>query len=392
MGLSLFLSALDGTIVALALPPIATRFQLSDSLAAAVTLSYAIPLTLLALPSGALVNRFRALPMFLISILGFGLGSIICGFAANIAFLLAGRAVQGSFAALIGTQGFALAAAVVSPKERGKAMGIIGTIAPLGGVAGPGIGGLLLANFGWSSIFFVNLPVCLLASALGIFSLRGIRLRNQGVSNNTYQLMIEILRRPRFLLGLLAFFFSVSVGVALYYLLPFDLGGVQHISPALSGVILLCVPLGMVVMGMLGGYLTDRYRPGPFIAIGSGLLLLGALVLSLVISSKTSELDLAWRLLLIGGGLGLFSSPNQAVIMSLGGRERMAAAGALSNLAARLGTVFSPLAFGITWGLVTSFQAQIVDGMILIVVFALVTFFLVLLSGKLRERSDFSKN
>src|SRR5207249_8546098 len=57
VGLSLFLSALDATTVALALPPIASRFQLSDSIAAAITLSYAIPLTLLVLPSGALVSR-----------------------------------------------------------------------------------------------------------------------------------------------------------------------------------------------------------------------------------------------------------------------------------------------------------------------------------------------
>jgi hypothetical protein len=68
LGLSLFLSALDGTIVALALPAIAQHFQLSNSLASAVTLSYAIPLTLLILPAGDLVGRFRTLPTFLISV------------------------------------------------------------------------------------------------------------------------------------------------------------------------------------------------------------------------------------------------------------------------------------------------------------------------------------
>src|SRR5216117_911989 len=104
VGLSLFLSALDATIVALALPPIASRFQLSDSVAAAITLSYAIPLTLLVLPSGALVSRFRALPTFLVSILGFVLGSVACGLAPNFLVLLTGRIIQGSFAALIATK------------------------------------------------------------------------------------------------------------------------------------------------------------------------------------------------------------------------------------------------------------------------------------------------
>jgi predicted MFS family arabinose efflux permease len=366
VGLSLFLSTLDATIVALALPPIASRFQLSNSFAAAITLSYAVPLTLLVLPSGAVVSRFRALPTFLISILGFVLGSVACGLAPNVIVLLTGRIVQGSFAALISTQGFALAAAVVSPKERGRAMGIVGIIAPLGGVAGPGIGGLLLASFGWSSIFFVNVPIGLLASSLGLISLRGVSLGPLGQANSVYRQMAGLLRRPQFLLVLIAFFSSVSGSVALYYLLPFDLSRIQHIDPALSGLVLLCVPLGMVTMGIAGGYLTDRYHAKPFIVAGSSLMLLGSLALSLVISSTTSELDLAWRLLLIGMGIGLFSSPTMTIIMGLAGRSMMPAASALSNLAARLGTVFGPLAMGTTWSILTSLSAQMTVGIVLV--------------------------
>src|SRR5437764_13666307 len=257
IGLSLFLSALDATIVALALPPIAQHFQLSDSLASAVTLSYAIPLTVLILPSGDLVGRFRVLPTFLVAVLGFGLGSIICGLASSFPLLLVGRVVQGCFGAVIATQGIAVAAAVVSPGERGRAMGIVGALAPLGGVAGPGIGGLLLANFGWSAVFFVNVPVCLLAALLGIFSLRGVRLGGWQ-SGGAYRQMAGLLRRPSFLWGLLAFFWSVSVAGALYYLLPLDLSSVQHVAPPVAGVILLCVPLGVGVLGPLGGSMTAR--------------------------------------------------------------------------------------------------------------------------------------
>ena len=369
IGLSLFLSALDATIVALALPPIANHFQLSDSLASAVTLSYAIPLTLLILPSGDLVGRFRVLPTFLVAVLGFGLGSIICGLASSFTLLLVGRVVQGCFGAVIATQGIAVAAAVVSPGERGRAMGIVGALAPLGGVAGPGIGGLLLANFGWSAVFFVNVPVCLLAALLGIFSLRGVRLGGRQ-SGGAYRQMAGLLRRPSFLWGLLAFFWSVSVAGALYYLLPFDLSGVQHLAPSLAGLILLCVPLGMGVMGILGGYLTDRYGAKPFILTGSGLLLVGLLLLTLVAQSHTSELDLAWRLLLIGMGMGLFSGPNLTLIMSAGARETMGAASALSNLVSRLGSVCGPLALGITWTFLASFSAQIGVGILVIDGFA----------------------
>jgi len=67
IGFSLFLSTLDGTIVALALPPIARHFQLSARLVSTVTLGYAIPLTVLILPAGDLVGRFRVLPTFLVA-------------------------------------------------------------------------------------------------------------------------------------------------------------------------------------------------------------------------------------------------------------------------------------------------------------------------------------
>src|SRR2546430_16364835 len=209
IGLSLFLSALDATIVALALPPIAHHFQLSDSLVSVVTLSYAIPLTLLILPAGDLIGRFRVLPTFLVAVLGFGLGSIICGLASSFSLLLVGRVVQGCFGAVIATQGIAVAAAVVSSGERGRAMGIVGVLAPLGGVAGPGIGGLLLANFGWPSVFFVNVPFCLLAALLGLFSLRGVRLGGRP-PGGAYRPTAGLLRPPSFPWGLLAFFWSVS--------------------------------------------------------------------------------------------------------------------------------------------------------------------------------------
>src|SRR5215831_18012319 len=295
IGLSLFLSALDGTIVALALPQIAHHFQLPASLVSAVILGYAIPLTVLILPAGDLVGRFRVLPTFLVAVLGFGLGSLTCGLASSFPLLLVGRVVQGCCGAVLATQGIAVAAAVVSPGERGRAMGLVGALAPLGGVAGPGIGGLLLARFGWSSVFFVNVPVCLLAALLGLFSLQDVRLGYPGAG--AYRHMGGLLRRPLFLWGVLAFFCSVTVATALYYLLPFDMNRVQHTAPSVAGLILLCMPLGMGVMGFAGGYLTDRYGAKPFILAGCGLFLIGMLMLSLIVRSPTSALDLAWRLL-----------------------------------------------------------------------------------------------
>jgi MFS family permease len=126
--------------------------------------------------------------------------------------------------------------------------------------------------------------------------------------------------------------------------------------------------MGMV--GILGGYLTDRYGAKPFILAGSGLLLVGLLILMFVVQSQTSELDLVWRLLLIGCGIGLFSGPNQTLLMSVGPRESMGAASALSNLGSRLASVCGPLALGLTWIFLASFSAQMGIGILVIDGFA----------------------
>src|SRR5258708_26597942 len=256
IGLSLFLSALDATIVALALPAMAHHFQLSDSLASSITLSYAIPVTLLILPSGELVGRFPVLPTCLVAVLGFGLGSLVCGLASSFPLLLLGRVVQGGLGSLIATQSFAVAAAVVPPAERGRAVGLIGSLAPLGGVTGPGIGGLLLSHWSWQAVFFVNVPICLLAAVLGFWSLRGVSIgdRRPG-SRSGFQHMGALLRRPPFLWSLLGFLSSTTIAGALYYLFPFDWSNGRRLAPSTAVPLLLCLPPALVSVAFLPGTL-----------------------------------------------------------------------------------------------------------------------------------------
>jgi MFS family permease len=155
----------------------------------------------------------------------------------------------------------------------------------------------------------------------------------------------------------------------------------KKISPSLlAGVVFLSVPLGMGIMGMLGGYLTGRYGAKWFILTGSALLLAGLLLFSLVARTQTSELDVVWRLLLVRVGIGLFTGPNRTQLMSIGPRETMGAASALSNLSARLGTVFGSLALAVTWAFFTSFPAQINAGIFIVDGFAVINLLLAWLS------------
>ncbi len=117
-----------------------------------------------------------------------------------------------------------------------------------------------------------------------------------------------------------------------------------------------------------------------------GLLLVSLLLLTLVVQAPISALDLAWRLLLIGIGIGLFTGPNQTLHMSAGARETMGAASALSNLGARIGSVCGPLVLGLTWTFLASFSAQIGVGILVIDGFAVLNLLCAWLSLQRRAR------
>jgi MFS family permease len=257
-------------------------------------------------------------------------------------------------------------------------MGIVGSLAPLGGVAGPGIGGLLLAHWSWSVVFLVNIPICGLVALLGLLSLRNVSLADRrSPSANGFRQMGALLHRPSFLLGLLGFLCSVTIAGSLYYLFPFDLSSVQHFTPSTAGLLLLCMPLGMGIVGLLGGFLTDRYGARPFTLAGSGLLLAGLILLALVLARPTAAVDIAWRLLLVGIGMGLFNGPNQTLLMSVGTRETMGAASALSNLSSRIGSVFGPLMISVLWFFLPDSALQMRIGILVVTALAALNVFFV---------------
>jgi MFS family permease len=374
LGLSLFIVTIDMTIVSLALPVIARGFHLSDSMASAVSLSYTVPMTLALLPVGLVLHRLRPLPTFLISVLGFGVGSLISGLSLALWMLLVGRIIQGIFGAVIFTQGIAVAAAIVKPSERGRAMGLLLTLGPLGDMIGPTLGGLLLSHWHWPVIFFVNLPICLLVSLLALFSLRHVTMTEDRPSekqkaNNGLGWMGTLFHNGTFLRALLALLCCTTIMSGVYYLVPFNMNSVQRFVPAIAGVILFSLPLGLAVMGPVGGYLADRYGVKLPMLSGLALMIIGLTTLTLIVGLPTAGVNMAWRLFLTGCGAGLFFGPNRTLLMSTGTRETMGAASALSNIGQNIGIVCGPLLVSITWSLLVNPSAKMVGGMLLLIVF-----------------------
>jgi MFS transporter, DHA2 family, multidrug resistance protein len=112
------------------------------------------------------------------------------------------------------------------------------------------------------------------------------------------------------------------------------------------------------------------------------LLLLALMLLSLVMSAALPAAFGAWRLLLIGAGIGLFTGPNQTLLMSTGAREMMAAASALSNLSARIGSVVGPMAIGLLWAMTPGVASQMVLGIAALMALSVFTLICVVLERR----------
>ncbi len=164
LGLIQFMLVLDMTVVNVALPRIQHSLGFTHSGLAWVVNGYILMAGGLLLLGGRLADIYGRRRMFLAGVTVFGLASAVCATAVDPAMLLSGRFVQGAGEALAAPASLGLIAVLFQdPKERMKALGIWGGIAGLGGVSGAVISGMLTDLASWRWIFYINLPVALVA-------------------------------------------------------------------------------------------------------------------------------------------------------------------------------------------------------------------------------------
>jgi EmrB/QacA subfamily drug resistance transporter len=160
--LGMFLAALDQTIVSVALPTIVGDLGGLNHLSWVVT-SYQLASTVSTPIYGKLGDMYGRKPVFLVAILIFLAGSMLAGLSQSMAELIGFRALQGIGAGglMVGAQ--AIIADIVPPRDRGRYMGLIGSVFAVASVAGPLLGGFLVDNLSWRWVFYENLPVGILA-------------------------------------------------------------------------------------------------------------------------------------------------------------------------------------------------------------------------------------
>ncbi|HUR61029.1 MAG TPA: MDR family MFS transporter [Candidatus Thermoplasmatota archaeon] len=162
--LGMFLAALDQTIVSAALPTIAADLGGFDKIVWVVT-SYLLTSTVTILMWGKLSDIYGRKVMFQLSIATFLVSSALIGLSPNMLFLVIGRGLQGIGAGGIMSLTFAIVGDILSPRERGKYMGLLGSVFLVSSVVGPLLGGLIVDHLHilgvapWRWIFYVNLPI-----------------------------------------------------------------------------------------------------------------------------------------------------------------------------------------------------------------------------------------
>jgi EmrB/QacA subfamily drug resistance transporter len=163
-----FMLLLDITIVNVALPDIQTQLDATLSDLQWVIDAYALSLAALLLTAGSLADIFGRRRLFVIGLVIFTLGSVACGAAQDIFFLQISRAFQGIGGAAMFATALALLAAAFHGKDRGTAFGVFGATTGVAVAVGPVLGGALTSGLSWRWIFFVNVPICLVALAVSL--------------------------------------------------------------------------------------------------------------------------------------------------------------------------------------------------------------------------------
>ncbi|MHA3723933.1 DHA2 family efflux MFS transporter permease subunit [Leucobacter sp. HY1910] len=168
MVLGFFMILVDTTIVSVANPSIMQGLETTMTATlwatSAYLLAYAVPLLI----TGRLGDRFGPRRLYLLGLIVFTLASLACGMAPNIEVLIGARVAQGLGAAMLTPQTMAVITRIFAPRERGSAMAIWGVTAGVATLVGPILGGFLIDAAGWEWIFFVNLPVGVIAFVLAL--------------------------------------------------------------------------------------------------------------------------------------------------------------------------------------------------------------------------------
>ena len=379
--------------MSVALPTIAQHFSADLATAQWVVIAEGLAISALILPMGRLSDIIGRKRVFISGMALFAVGAALASVTPGIQFLIACMALQGLGAAMLQGTAIAIVTSVFPEDERGKGIGSHGSVAGAGGVLGPVIGGLLITVFDWRWIFYVNASLAVVAIVAAVCLVRSKVLQQDtrspkydltgaalsaavlltfllAVSNGSQMgwtsgpilaaafgfvgfltafvwwelrspapmLDLALFRSRAFGIGLSTNFMSFVATTSSRFLLPFYLQGALGYAPAVVGLVLLPNAASRIVLGVVGGHLSDRLGRRPFTVAGLLLSASGLFVLA-SLSASSSLVHVLAGVLLQSAGTGFFQSPNSASIFGAVETGRHGVVSAFVSLSRNSGTV-----------------------------------------------------
>lgn len=162
VGCGTFMATLDASIVNIALPTLTRELHTSFEAVKWVVIIYFLVITCLLLPFGRISDQYGRKKIFSTGFLIFTFGSALCGLSPQVMMMVLARVIQAVGASMLMANGPAIITATFPARERGKALGTLAMIVSVGLISGPSLGGILIDQLGWRSIFLVNIPIGLM--------------------------------------------------------------------------------------------------------------------------------------------------------------------------------------------------------------------------------------
>lgn len=333
LSLATLLPALGASIANIGMPAIATSLHAPFRQVQWVVLAYLLAVTALSVNAGRLGDRLGRRRLLLAGIALFALASLLCALATSLPLLVAARIAQGAGAAVMLALAMAMATGAVSQRRAGSAMGLLGSMSALGTTLGPALGGLLLARYGWPSLFLVNLPLAGLALLLAWRYLPEGR-QAPGVPPPRLALRSQ----PALAAGLLASALVSTVMMTTLVVGPFYLARGLQLDSTVSGLVLALGPLAAALCGVPAGRLVDRHGAQRMLKAGLLCAALACLALALLPASL-GVAAYALPLVLLTAGYALFQAANNTAMMTGVAPGRRGGVAGWMNLSRNLGLV-----------------------------------------------------